>query len=214
MNVFEFREKLVGDYSDFTRSFTRIKARDIKEFVDREYDSQKYWPAPLVQVNPNFRQGSTVQQLVDAGVLHPDCSKIFRYGKNKETSGTTLSLFQHQQEAISFAQAGASYVLTTGTGSGKSLAYFIPIVDAILKAKSSDSTKRTRAIIIYPMNALANSQLEELGKFLSDYPEADAPITFGRYTGQESDEERQRLASSPPDILLTNFIEGLKVPCP
>jgi len=206
MDVFEFREKLVSDYSDFTRSFTRIKARDIKDFVDHEYDSQKYWPAPLIQVNPNFRQGSTVQQLVDANVLHPVCARIFRYGKNKESAGTTLSLFQHQQEAISFAQAGASYVLTTGTGSGKSLAYFIPIVDGILKTKASDPTKRTRAIIIYPMNALANSQLEELGKFLSDFSDADAPITFDRYTGQESDEDRQRIASNPPDILLTNFM--------
>lgn len=97
MNVFEFREKLVTDYSYFTRSFTRIKAEDIKDFVDHEYDSQKYWPAPLIQVNPNFRQGSTVQQLVDAGVLHPACSRIFRYGKNKESAGTSLSLFQHQQ---------------------------------------------------------------------------------------------------------------------
>lgn len=93
MNVFEFREKLVTDYSYFTRSFTRIKAEDIKDFVDHEYDSQKYWPAPLIQVNPNFRQGSTVQQLVDAGVLHPACSRIFRYGKNKESAGTSLSLF-------------------------------------------------------------------------------------------------------------------------
>lgn len=44
MDVFEFREKLVTDCSDFTRSFTRIKARDINDFVDHEYDSKKYWP--------------------------------------------------------------------------------------------------------------------------------------------------------------------------
>ncbi len=57
MDVFEFREKLISDYSDFTRSFTRIKAEDLKEFIDKEYTSQKYWPAPLVQVNPSFRLG-------------------------------------------------------------------------------------------------------------------------------------------------------------
>lgn len=206
MDVFEFRKKLVADYSDFTRSFTRIKSVDIKAFVDREYDSQKYWPAPLVQVNPNFKSGLTVQQLVHAGALHPECSRIFRYGKSQESAGVSLTLFKHQQEAISFAHAGASYVLTTGTGSGKSLAYFIPIIDAVMKAKASDSAKRTRAIVVYPMNALANSQLEELGKFLVDYPEGAAPVTYGRYTGQEDDEERQRLASNPPDILLTNFM--------
>ena len=205
MDVFEFRAKLVADYSGFTRSFTRVKAVDIKDFVDAAYDSQRYWPAPLVQVNPNFKSGHTVDELVKSGGLHPECSRIFRAGKSASNPGVSLRLFKHQEEAIGFAQSGGSYVLTTGTGSGKSLAYFIPIVDAILKAREHDKTPRTRAIIIYPMNALANSQLEELGKFLGDYGE-HPPVTFGRYTGQENDEERQRLAAKPPDILLTNFM--------
>jgi ATP-dependent helicase YprA (DUF1998 family) len=97
----------------------------------------------------------------------------------------TLPLHKHQAEAISLASAGESYVLTTGTGSGKSLSYFIPIVDARLKARKLDPTPRTRAIVIYPMNALANSQLEELKKFLGSSPAARA-VTFGRYTGQET----------------------------
>ena len=205
MDVFEFREKLVSDYAGFTRSFTRIRAKDIQGFVDEAYDSGRYWPAPLVQVNPNFKTGGTVEALVAAGALHAECGRIFRAGKSSGSAGVSLTLFRHQEEAISFAQSGDSYVLTTGTGSGKSLAYFIPIVDAILKAKAADPTRRTRAIIIYPMNALANSQLEELGKFLGDYGD-HPPVTYGRYTGQESDDERQRLASNPPDILLTNFM--------
>jgi len=205
MNVFEFREKLVADYATFTRSFTRIRAEDISSFVDKAYNSGRYWPAPLVQVNPNFKTGHTVEELVGAGGLHPLCSNIFRAGKTASSAGVSLSLFKHQEEAISFAQSGESYVLTTGTGSGKSLAYFIPLVDAILKAKATDPTPRTRAIVIYPMNALANSQLEELGKFLADQGD-DPHVTYGRYTGQEDQDERQRLASNPPDILLTNFM--------
>jgi len=205
MDVFEFREKLVGEYSQFTRSFTRIKSEDIASFVAAAYESQRYWPAPLVQVNPNFKAGHSVEELVTAGSLHPECARIFRGGKSVSSAGVSLKLFRHQEEAISFAQTGTSYVLTTGTGSGKSLAYFIPIIDAILKAKAADPAPRTRAIVIYPMNALANSQLEELGKFLGDYGD-HPPVTFGRYTGQEDDEERQRLAAHPPDILLTNFM--------
>ncbi|WP_153146444.1 DEAD/DEAH box helicase [Dechloromonas sp. H13] len=205
MDVFEFREKLVGEYSQFTRSFTKIKTSDITSFVAAAYESQRYWPAPLVQVNPNFRAGRTVEELVTAGALHQKCARIFRAGKSPASAGLSLKLFKHQEEAISFAQTGASYVLTTGTGSGKSLAYFIPMVDAILKAKADDPVPRTRAIVIYPMNALANSQLEELGKFLGDYGD-QPPVTFGRYTGQEDEEERQRLAANPPDILLTNFM--------
>jgi Lhr-like helicase/very-short-patch-repair endonuclease len=205
MDVFEFRAKLIADYSDFTRSFTRIKADDIREFVDREYASQKYWPAPLVQINPNFKAGATVQALVDQGLLHRDCARIFRHGKSASSIGFSLRLFKHQEEAITCAASGASYVLTTGTGSGKSLAYFIPVINEVLKAKEIDKAPRTRAIVIYPMNALANSQLEELGKFLADFGD-HPPVTYGRYTGQESVEERQYLASHPPDILLTNFM--------
>lgn len=206
MDVFEFREKLVGEYSAYTRSFTRIRSDDIRKFVDAEYAGQKYWPAPLVQVNPNFKLSHTIENLVASGTLHPECARIFRYGKSSGVYGETLTLFKHQLEAISFAQSGVSYVLTTGTGSGKSMCYFVPIIDAILKAKQLDKTPRTLAIVIYPMNALANSQLEELSKFLSDYAADTAPITFGRYTGQENEEERQRLASNPPDFLLTNFM--------
>lgn len=205
MDVFEFREKLVADYAAFTRSFTRIRATDISSFVDEAYGSGRYWPAPLVQVNPNFKAGGTVEALVSTGGLHLECASIFRAGKSASNAGVSLTLFKHQEEAISFAQSGESYVLTTGTGSGKSLAYFIPLVDAILKAKDVDPTPRTRAIVIYPMNALANSQLEELGKFLADYGD-HSPVTYGRYTGQEDEEERKRIASNPPDILLTNFM--------
>ncbi|ARL49461.1 helicase superfamily protein [Burkholderia pseudomallei] len=205
MDVFEFRGKLVADYETFTRSFTRIRASDIEAFVDAAYDSGRYWPAPLVQVNPNFKTGQTVESLAASGKLHAECAGIFRAGKSAVSPGTSLTLFRHQEEAIGLAQRGESYVLTTGTGSGKSLSYFIPMVDGILKAKAVDGTPRTRAIVIYPMNALANSQMEELGKFLSDFGDRP-PVTFGRYTGQEDDEERQKLASNPPDILLTNFM--------
>lgn len=205
MNVFEFRQNLVDEYEQFTRSFTRIQAQDIRAFVDTEYDSQKYWPEPLVQVNPNFQPGGTVEELCAAGQLSPACAEIFRFGKTASSAGQTLPLYRHQVEAISLAAAGESYVLTTGTGSGKSLSYFIPIIDACLKAKVSDKVPRTRAIIVYPMNALANSQLEELKKFLGTDPGTRA-VTFGRFTGQESTEEREAMKANPPDILLTNFM--------
>src|SRR6185437_12487650 len=97
-----------------------------------------------------------------------------------------------------------NYVLTTGTGSGKSLAYIVPIVDHVLRRGSG---KGIQAIIVYPMNALANSQVGELNKFLCrGYPVGHSPVTFRRYTGQESDEERKEIIASPPDILLTNYV--------
>lgn len=67
-------------------------------------------------------------------------------------------------------------MLTTGTGSGKSLAYIVPIVDHVLR---NGSGKGIQAIVVYPMNALANSQAGELEKFLSFGPWAGGrnPIT-------------------------------------
>jgi hypothetical protein len=108
LNVFDFRQHLVNEYSEFTRSFTRIKADDIQSYVTRAYDSQKYWPEPLIQVNPNFKPGGTVQQLVEAGQLHPQCAEIFRLGKSDSSVGIPLPLHTHQQEAISLAAAGES----------------------------------------------------------------------------------------------------------
>jgi hypothetical protein len=55
------------------------------------------------------------------------------------------------------------------------------------------------------MNALANSQQEELKKFL-DGEGHEIGVSFARYTGQENQEEREKIRSNPPDILLTNFM--------
>ncbi|QWZ07722.1 DEAD/DEAH box helicase [Nocardioides panacis] len=109
----------------------------------------------------------------------------------------------HQRDALAVAASGESYVLTTGTGSGKSLTYYIPIVDRIVREGSG---KGVRAIVVYPMNALANSQLEELKRFLHRGFGGKSPVTFERYTGQESREKRDEILKNPPDIILTNYM--------
>jgi len=208
MDVFEFRDRVIADYERFSRSFTKLDAPDIKAHVNEVYGRQHFWPTPLIQINPNFVPGGYVDDLVKDVVLEAECRKIFRLGKNAESEGVRLRLHKHQDDAIRLAQTGESYVLTTGTGSGKSLSYFVPIVDHVLKAKKSGAPpKGTTAIVIYPMNARCNSQLEELEKYLRrGYADGAEPVTFARYTGQESAEERHRIAANPPDILLTNFV--------
>ena len=208
MDVFQFRKAIIEDYETFSRSFTRIRAPDIQRFADETYRGGRFWPAPLIQLNPSFVAGRTVEELVRDGALDPECAAIFRAGKERGGAGTTLRLHHHQEEALLAAQREAAYVLTTGTGSGKSLAYFVPIVDAVLKERRAGAASgRIRAIVIYPMNALCNSQYAELAKFLADgYGPGCEPVTFGRYTGQETPEEHERVANNPPDILLTNFM--------
>ena len=204
-NVFSFRDRLIDEYSTFSRSFVRIGADDIRHAVEQGYADGRYWPEPLIQINPNFQQQGTVQRLARDGVVHPACAEVFRIGKT-EGNPQPLRLFTHQLQALAKGQAGQSFVVTTGTGSGKSLAFFLPIIDRILRAKESDRTPRTRAIVIYPMNALANSQLEELQKFLHGFAPGAAPFSVARYTGQERQPERDAIAAHPPDILLTNFM--------
>jgi len=204
-NVFNFRDQLIAEYSTFSRSFSKICASDIQEKVETEYNKGRYWPEPLIQINPNYRRSTTVQQLASKGVLHPACSELFK-AKKPEGTPVDLFLYEHQMQALAKSSQNKSYVVTTGTGSGKSLSFFIPIIDRILKAKQQDPKARTRAIVIYPMNALANSQLEELDKFLYGYPPGQQPFTVARYTGQEKATERERIKNNPPDILLTNFM--------
>lgn len=201
MNIFDLDNALVKDYESFARSFTKIRASDIKGQLDNLYAGKHFWPDPLLAINPKFEAGKSVSELVSAQVLHPDTEKIFRIG------GVPITLHRHQTEAVAKAKTGVSYVVTTGTGSGKSLCFFLPIIDAIVRARAAGQPPRTKAIIIYPMNALANSQLEELRKFIeqSGLPDNLRP-TFARYTGQEDSTERDRIKTEKPDILLTNFM--------
>jgi ATP-dependent helicase YprA (DUF1998 family) len=204
LNIFDFRSNLIADYASFTQGFLTIKDERIKKFVQSQIDQQVLWPEPLVQLNPSFAEGESVERLVSKGILHPICDQIFRIKSEKNPRGTTLKLHRHQEEAIFIAKKKLPYVVTTGTGSGKSLCYIIPIVDYVL---NSPTKKTIKAIVVYPMNALANSQLNELNKFLTiGFPNGKSPITYARYTGQENEEDRKKIIENPPDILLTNYV--------
>jgi len=93
-NVFEFRDSVIDEYEQFSRSFTTIGALDIRDFVDAEYTAGRFWPEPLIQINPSYKRGSTVQELVLEGTLHPECGAIFRAGK-PEGKPRDLALHKH-----------------------------------------------------------------------------------------------------------------------
>lgn len=204
MDVFRLRDRLVSDYGSYVRSFITIRDERIRATVEEALNGGLLWPEPLIQLNPSFEPGESIDELVDRGILHPECHHIFRLKKSEGGPGKPLRLHRHQSDAIRAARSGANYVLTTGTGSGKSLAYIIPMVDWVLRHGSG---RGIQGLVIYPMNALANSQFGELEKFLKfGYPDGGGPVTFARYTGQERGEERERILANPPDILLTNYV--------
>lgn len=204
MDVFGLRDDLVGAYRDYATSFMRFRDGRIRDEVEGALDSGRLWPHPSVGLNPSFQPGKTVAELVEEGVLHPGTEPVFRLGKNEyDPSGIGMCFHSHQEKAIRVAASDRNYVLTTGTGSGKSLAYIVPIVDHVLRNREVAGVK---AIVVYPMNALVNSQREELKKFLDHGPWIQPPVTFARYTGQDDRESREHLRSNPPDILLTNYV--------
>ncbi|MBA1294585.1 hypothetical protein G7025_14565 [Pseudomonas lurida] len=82
-NVFNFRDQLINEYSSFSRSFSRIQAADIREEVERQYASGRYWPEPLIQINPNYQRKGTVQQLAADGLLHKACAELFQVGTRR-----------------------------------------------------------------------------------------------------------------------------------
>ena len=204
MNVFKLRDRLVSDYQRYTQSFIKISDPRISEFVNNRLNAGTLWPEPLLQLNPNFQSGGTIDDLVRQGVLHSDCERIFRFDKSDAAPlGKQLFLHEHQRQAIILAKSHKSYVLTSGTGSGKSLTYIVPIVDHVLRHGSGHGIQ---AIIVYPMNALVNSQDEELRKFLEKgFADGKPPVRFARFTGQRG-EDHTLIRSDPPDILLTNYM--------
>ena len=215
MDVFSLHDQLISEYRAFTEGGVVIRDERIAEHLRGDLDDKSQWPDPWLSLNPFFDSGGTVSELISEGLLHPETARVFQAGKKEGSTvcdGKPLTFHRHQREAIEAARTGESYVLTTGTGSGKSLSYIVPIVDRVLRERDRDkaeghSRKGVRAIIVYPMNALANSQVKELEKFLVDgYGSGREPVTFARYTGQESDEKRQEIRNDPPDILLTNYV--------
>ena len=78
LDVFALRDSVVDEYKRFATSFTTIHAPDIREQVEDVYAGNRYWPEPLIQINPSYRRSTDVGTLVADGVLDPGCADIFR----------------------------------------------------------------------------------------------------------------------------------------
>ena len=196
MNVFELHRNVVADYEKYIRSFIRISDPKIAEVVDAELSRGKLWPEPLLQFNPAFKSAGKVSDLAADGTIHSQVSDIFK----------GYSLYQHQLDAIRLGAAGKDFVVTSGTGSGKSLTYIGTVFSHLL---SNASSKGVVAIVVYPLNALINSQSGEFKKYQDNYHSAtgrDFPITYGQYTGQEEESKREVMRANPPQVLLTNYM--------
>lgn len=197
LDIFALRDEIIDDYRQYVDSFLNIRDTRVKSFVDAELDKGQLWKDPLIQLNPAYAAGANATDLVQRGILHQDCARYFHNSKTEQP----FRFYHHQYQAFLRAQAQQPYVLTTGTGSGKSLSYVVPIIDDILR---HPEIKGVRAILVYPMNALINSQKEEFDKFLKQVP--NSPIRVEQYTGQEKFDRKSEIQENPPHILLTNYV--------
>jgi hypothetical protein len=107
------------------------------------------------------------------------------------------ALYAHQEKAILSILAGRTTVVSTGTGSGKTEAFLVPILDHCLTSRGPG----VKAIIIYPMNALANDQVRRLEKAT-----VGTQVTFGLFVGSTDSRTRNEIRRDPPDILITNYV--------
>jgi superfamily II DNA/RNA helicase len=198
MDILNFHKKLINNYKTYIQSFLNIKDPKILEFVETEISNKKLWPEPLVQFNPTFEKGRPISILVQEGHLHKEIDNIF----------IGFNLYKHQEEAILLGAKGKEFIVTSGTGSGKSLTYIATIFNHVLR-QGNFATNKIQAVVVYPMNALINSQFKEIEKFKKTYEEKyniPFPITFDQYTGQETEEQKEKLRLNPPHILLTNYM--------
>lgn len=172
---------------------------------------------PYLDVSDSFKKGLSIEDLIKEGLII--------HGFQRIKIPLTRPLYKHQEIAIRKAISGKNLIVSTGTGSGKTESFMIPILNHIIcEHEQGKLDTGVRALLIYPMNALANDQIERLRELLAEYPE----ITYGSYTGQTKSRysdalvdykqlnegrsplpneliSREQIKDNPPHILITNY---------
>lgn len=188
-----------------------------KQFRQLLEDKSSFAKGPYLEVQDSFEKGKSLSELIEEGILPQGFRKI---GMPQERP-----LYKHQEVALRKAASGANLIVSTGTGSGKTESFMIPILAHIIREhEAGELNPGVRALLIYPMNALANDQVERLRELLAAYPQ----ITYGSYTGQTKHKYKEALADylelndgkkplpnelisreqmkeTPPHLLITNY---------
>lgn len=181
---------------------------------------------PYLELSGSYKAGRSISDLIEAGIANPLFRKLEPVAENDRELKLDRPLYLHQEHALCLANEGHNLVVTTGTGSGKTECFLIPIINHLLceQERQGFLEDAVRAIIIYPMNALANDQMKRMRDLLKGYPK----ITFGLYNGNTRHKEtdarkaystahngatpldnelisRETMQKTPPHILITNY---------
>ena len=165
------------------------------EFEHLIDSGESFAAGPYLDVTDAFKKGKSISELILEGILPSTFSKIHM---NLERP-----LYLHQEKAIrKIASEHKNLVVSTGTGSGKTESFLIPVLrELTMEAEAGTLCPGVRALLIYPMNALANDQTERLRGLLAECPE----ITFGVYTGQTKQKKEDALAEYKEKVIETSL---------
>ena len=131
---------------------------------------------PYVSLSRPFRPGASVRRMVDEGLVHP-------YLAERIPSNIT-HLYSHQERAIRAVAEGRTTLISTGTGSGKTECFLYPVLSRCLTLKDESAASGISAVVVYPMNALAEDQLLRIRGLL-----AGTGVPFGIYVGKTPERE-------------------------
>lgn len=220
MNPIGTKAKIEKEYKSYLQSILTVQDNTLNERAKKSLDSGVFVKGPYLEATLPFHSGMSLKQLAEEGIASNE------FGTIQEDVHFERLLYAHQEKAFRKITCDErNVIVATGTGSGKTECYLYPIFDYLMKEKEKGSLDPgVRALLLFPMNALANDQVKKLRLLLKNYPD----ITFGRYTGETPDgneemirkeyrtdtgEEplpnemltRGRMQETPPHILLTNY---------
>ena len=221
MNPIEASKNIRNEFIDYIASTFPIAdseyAKKFKEALKKENFIAK---GPFLEIMSSYEVSKSIRDLVNEGIL----SKGFN-SFSKEEIDLDRKLYSHQVKSILKINEEKNLVITTGTGSGKTECFLLPILSHLLEEEKNGAlSDGVRAVILYPMNALANDQMKRLRQILKN----QSKITFGIYTGSTKEEHtkaldeyknlnnqqeplknevlsRDDMRKSPPHILITNY---------
>lgn len=222
LNPIKSSEHIVKSYLRYIGTTFYINNKQYREKFEQLLSNIEYFAkGPYLDFTDSFEYGKDINSLIEEGILSKEFFKLYKNNK----SLLYRRLYKHQELAIRNIKRERNLVVSTGTGSGKTESFLLPILEYLMRQKESgELNSGVRALIIYPMNALANDQMKRMRKLLKDYPD----ITFGAYTGETEKEyqgalgkykelndneepmpneriSRNDMKENPPHILITNY---------
>jgi hypothetical protein len=179
LNPITYTEQVVSDFLRYQLSTYAFADQSLYDQMRALLNLEQTRATPLlkgpyISLSRTFRQGATIDQLISEGLLHPHIHQLSPYP----------SLYGHQEQAIRAIRAGHTTLVATGTGSGKTECFLFPIISRCLELRDAGEPAGITAVIVYPMNALAEDQLQRMRELL-----AGTGVTFGMYVGKTPDSE-------------------------